>query len=65
MFILIVLLCFCIGYIIYQHREIKRLHKCWDDVFNAKLESERRWMGLCNHQLEKITELTAERKDVK
>ena len=65
MFIFIVLLSFCIGYIIYQHREIKRLNKCWDDVFNAKLDSERKWMALCNHQLEKIDELTAEQKNVK
>jgi hypothetical protein len=60
-----VLSVFCIGYIIYQRREIKRLHNRWDDVFNAKIESERRWAGLCNHYLEKIDELTAEQKDVK
>jgi len=63
MFILMVLLCFCIGYIIYQRSEIKRLNNCWDDVFNAKLESEERWQNLCRHYLDKITELTAEQKD--
>ncbi len=63
MFILVVLLGFCIGYIIYQHREIKRLNDCWDDVFNAKIESERRWAGLCNHYLEKIDKLTAKQQD--
>ena len=63
MFILIVLLGFCIGYIIYQRREIKRLHNCWVDLFDTKLESDRRWKNLCNHYLEKIDELTAEQED--
>lgn len=63
MIIVIILLGFSIGYNIYQYKEIKRLHKCWNDVFNAKIESEQRWAGLCNHYLEKITELTTEQKD--
>lgn len=62
MFILMVLLGFCIGYIIYQRKEIKRLNNCWDDVFNAKLKSEERWRSLCYHYLEKITELTCKEK---
>lgn len=62
MFILIVLLGFCVGYIIYQRREIKRLHECWLDVFNGKLESDSRWRDLCHHYLDKIDELT-EQKD--
>lgn len=62
MFIIMVLLAFSVGYIIYQRREIKRLNDCWLDVFNAKIESDQRWKDLCNHYLEKIDELTAKKK---
>lgn len=64
MIIVVVLLGFSIGYNIYQHKEIKRLDKCWDEVFNAKLESDSRWGKLCNHYLERIDELL-EQKEAK
>lgn len=65
MIIVIILLGFSIGYNIYQHKEIKRLDECWNDVFNAKLESESKWRSLCHHYLEKIDELTIRKKGKK
>ena len=49
-----------IGWHIWEYKERKRLHKCWDDVFNTKLDSDNRWRGLCCHYLEIIGELRAE-----
>ena len=65
MIVVIVLLGLSIGYNIYQHKEIKRLDECWNDLFNSKLESDNKWRGLCNHYLEKIDELTIGKKDCK
>lgn len=61
----IIILLLAVGFYIYQQKEIKRLHECWDDVFNAKLESESKWRDLCNHYLEKIDDLLAENKLLK
>ena len=65
MIIVIVLLAFTIGYIIYQRKEIKRLNKCWEDLFNHKLDGENRWHDLCCHYLERITELQTENELLK
>ena len=35
-----------IGWHIWEYRERKRLDKCWADLFNAKLESDQRWIRL-------------------
>jgi hypothetical protein len=60
-----VLLGFCIGYIIYQRKEIKRLHECWKNLFDSKLEGESRWRALCDHQLDTITKLALENNKLK
>lgn len=65
MFIIIVLFGFSIGYNIYQRNEIKRLNKCWEDLFNHKLDGENRWHDLCCHYLERITELQTENESLK
>ena len=30
----------------WEYRERKRLDRCWEHLFNAKLESDQRWIGL-------------------
>lgn len=35
-----------IGWHIWEYRERKRLDRCWENLFNAKLESDQRWIGL-------------------
>lgn len=46
MFVFIILVCMDIGWHIWEYRERKRLDKCWADLFNAKLESDQRWIRL-------------------
>lgn len=35
-----------IGWHIWEYRERKRLGRCWENLFNAKLESDQRWIRL-------------------
>lgn len=35
-----------IGWHIWEYRERKHLDRCWEHLFNAKLESDQRWIGL-------------------
>lgn len=46
MFVVIILICIDAGWHIWEYRERKRLDRCWEDLFNAKLESDQRWIGL-------------------
>lgn len=46
MFVFIILICMDIGWHIWEYRERKRLDRCWENLFNAKLESDQRWIGL-------------------
>lgn len=66
---MILLISFLVGADIYLHiweyKERKRLHECWDDVFNSKLDGEKRWHDLCCHYLERITELQTENEILK
>ena len=43
---------------IWEYKERKRLHECWLDLFNHKLDSDTKWTNLCNHYLAKIDEIT-------
>ena len=45
--------------------EICKLNKQWEDLFNAKLDSESRFGDLCNHYLQKITDLCIENEKLK
>ena len=49
-----------IGWHIWEYKERKRLNKCWDDLFDKKLNSDSRWNKLCYHYIETIGELRAE-----
>lgn len=40
---------------IWEYKERKRLDKCWVDLFNAKLESDQRWIGLFSKISQKET----------
>jgi hypothetical protein len=46
MFVFIILICMDIGWHIWECRERKRLDRCWEDLFNSKLESDQRWISL-------------------
>lgn len=46
MFVVIILICMDICWHIWEYRERKRLDKCWEHLFNDKLESDQRWLGL-------------------
>lgn len=46
MFVVIILICMDICWHIWEYRERKRLDRCWEHLFNAKLESDQRWLGL-------------------
>lgn len=40
MFVVIILICMDICWHIWEYRERKRLDKCWEHLFNDKLESD-------------------------
>lgn len=46
MILLLILLGLDIYWHIWEYKERKRLDKCWEDLFNSKLESEKRWETL-------------------
>jgi hypothetical protein len=46
MFVFIILICADICWHVWEYRERKRLDRCWEHLFNAKLESEQRLIGL-------------------
>lgn len=52
MILLLILLGLDIYWHIWEYKERKRLDKCWEDLFNRKLESDKRWETL----LKKIIE---------
>lgn len=40
---------------IWEYRERKRLDRCWEDLFNDKLESDQRWIRLFSKISQKET----------
>lgn len=53
MFVFIILICIDIGWHIWEYRKRKFLDKCWEDLFNDKLESDQRWIDLFSKILQK------------
>lgn len=31
---------------IWEYKERKRLHECWNDLFNSKIDSDNRWIEM-------------------
>ena len=44
--IFVVLICVDVCWHFWEYKERKRLDKYWEDLFNAKLKSDQRWIGL-------------------
>lgn len=46
MFVFIILICADVAWHVWEYQERKRLDRCWEDLFNTKLESDQRWISL-------------------
>ena len=46
MFVVIILICIDVCWHIWEYRERKYLNRCWESLFNDKLESDQRWISL-------------------
>lgn len=51
--------------LIKAYKEIKRLEKCWVDVFNSKIDSDNKWSEMCKGYIETITYLRTENEKLK